>query len=283
MCATEPKLTYHMIPQNMSAVQADKKLKLMHKWLTFHSRPNEVTNHKYKSLTKYAEDFFVDDRGMWCCDTKGAHKWILYQNWHIKAIHAMHDNTRHHEYYTTHTLVLERSWWLFLRHDIMFFSLTNSPATFQMMMNHIFHPLIAKHELLGTSICVYMDDIAIATHTCDSNHIATITNVLQLTAEHNLYFKPEKCIFHAPRIDYLGVILEKGVTSMDPIKIAAITEWPMPTKVKDVHSFLGFCNFYHTFIRGFTSITKPPNALTCKGVEWNWSSEHQRAFEDLKK
>ena len=130
------------------------------------------------------------------------------------------------------------------------------------MMNHIFRPIIAKHELLGTSIWVYMDDIAIATWTCDSDHTATVSDVLQLAANHDLYFKPEKCIFHAPRINYLGVILEKGVTSMDPVKIAAITDWPMPNKVKDVRSFLGFCNFYRTFIRGFASIAKPLNALT---------------------
>src|SRR6201996_8624975 len=131
----------------------------------------------------------------------------------------------------------------------MFFGLSNSPATLQTMMNHIFHPIIAKHELLGTSIRVYMDDIAITTQTCNTDHTAAVSNVLQLTADHDLYFKPEKCIFHALRIDYLGVILEKGVTSMDPVKIAAIKDWPTPVKVKDVRSFLGFCNFYRAFIR----------------------------------
>ena len=127
-----------------------------------------------------------------------------------------------------------------------------------------------------------MDDIAIATRTCDSDHTAAVSDVLQLAADHDLYFKPKKCIFHAPCIDYLGVILEKGVTSMDPVKIVAITDWPTPTKVKDVRSFLGFCNFYHAFIRGFASIAKPLNALTRKGVDWVWTSEHQQAFEDLK-
>ena len=107
-----------------------------------------------------------------------------------------------------------------------------------------------------------MDNIAIATRTWDSDHTAVVSDVLQLAADHDLYFKPEKCIFHAPHIDYLGVILEKGVTSMDPVKIAAITDWPTPKKVKDVCSFLGFCNFYCTFIRGFASIAKPLNALT---------------------
>ena len=48
----------------------------------------------------------------------------------------------------------------------------------------------------------------------------------------------------APEMDYLGVILRKGVTRMDPVKISGIKDWPMPTKVKDVRSFLSFCNFY---------------------------------------
>ena len=89
---------------------------------------------------------------------------------------------------------------------------------------------------------------------------------------------------HLPRahIDYLGVILEKGGTSMDPIKIAAIKDWPTPDKVKDICSFLGFCNFYCAFIRGFASIAKPLNALTRKGTEWHWLPEHQRAFDNLK-
>ena len=79
---------------------------------------------------------------------------------------------------------------------LMFFGLCNSPATFQTMMNHMFHPVIAKHELLGTSIRVYMDDIAIATRTNNDDHTTAVTNVLALAAEHDLYFKLEKCLFH---------------------------------------------------------------------------------------
>src|ERR1700761_7534289 len=63
-----------------------------------------------------------------------------------------------------------------------------------------------------------MDDIAIATHTNDADHMAAVSDVLQLAADHDLYFKLEKCTFHAPRIDYLGVILEKGVTTWTPSK-----------------------------------------------------------------
>ena len=127
-----------------------------------------------------------------------------------------------------------------------------------------------------------MDDIAIATCINNDDHTAAVNDVLALAAEHDLYFKLEKCLFHVPSIDYLGVILEKRVTCMDPVKIAGIKNWPMPTKVKDICLFLGFCNLYCAFIKGFLSIAQPLNALTKKDQMWTWTEEHQKAFNTLK-
>ena len=165
---------------------------------------------------------------------------------------------------------------------VMFFGLCNSPATFQTMMNQIYKEVITKHALKGTIIRIYMDDIAIATSTSLPDHIAAVKDVLTVAQNHDLYFKPEKCTFHAPSIDYLGVILEKGITRMDPTKIAGIKNWPTPTKVKDVRSFLGFCNFYRPFIRGFSHVARPLNELTRKDTEWHWGQKQQEAFEILK-
>jgi hypothetical protein len=112
----------------------------------------------------------------------------------------------------------------------MYFGLCNSSTTFQAFMNNIYRPTIAKHNLLGTAIHIYMDDIAVTTKISLSPsqshaaHVAAVTDVLKVALEHNLYFKPEKCIFHAPSIDYLGVILERGVTRMDPVKISGIKD-----------------------------------------------------------
>jgi hypothetical protein len=151
---------------------------------------------------------------------------------------------------------------------VMYFGLCNLPATFQAFMNDIFHPTIAKHDSLGTAIRVYMDDIAVTTKVSLSPtrshaaHVAAVTDVLKVALEHDLYFKLEKCVFHATSIDYLGVILEKGVTHMDPVKISGIKDWPMPKTVKDVRSFLSFCNFYRPFIRGFATVARPLNELT---------------------
>jgi hypothetical protein len=153
---------------------------------------------------------------------------------------------------------------------VMYFGLCNSPATFQAFMNDIFWPTIAKHDLLGTAICIYMDNIAVATKVSLSPeqsyaaHVAAVTDVLKVALDNDLYFKPEKCVFHATSIDYLGVILEKGVTRMDPVKISGIKDWPTPKTVKDIRSFLGFCNFYCPFIRGFATIAGPLNKLTQK-------------------
>ena len=153
---------------------------------------------------------------------------------------------------------------------VMFFGLTNSPATFQAMMDSIYRPVVEKWAQHSTRIEKYMDDIAIATSTNEADHTEAVRDVLQVAEDHDLYFKPEKCVFHAPRIDYLGVILEKGMIRMDPVKIEGIKNWPMPTKVKDVRSFLGFCNFYQPFIPKFGHDAKPLNELTKKDAPWQW-------------
>jgi hypothetical protein len=153
---------------------------------------------------------------------------------------------------------------------VMFFGLTNSPSTFQEMMNIIYKEVIERHAARGTIIRIYMDDIAIATIGTLQDHIDAVRDVLQVAEKHNLYFKPSKCTFHASSIDYLGVIFEKGMTRMDPVKIAGIKDWPTPNKVKDVCSFLGFCNFYRPFIRGFAHLARPLNELMRKDAEWTW-------------
>jgi hypothetical protein len=117
---------------------------------------------------------------------------------------------------------------------VMFFGLTNSPSTFQEMMNIIYKEVIEEHAARGTIIRIYMDDIAIATTGTLQDHIDAVHDVLRVAEQHDLYFKLSKCTFHASSIDYLGVIIEKGMTRMDPVKIAGIKNWPIPTKVKDV-------------------------------------------------
>ena len=68
---------------------------------------------------------------------------------------------------------------------------------------------------------------------------------------------------------------------MDPIKLKGIADWPTPTTVKEVRSFLGFGNFYRRFIPGYGDISKPLNDLLKKEVKFDWTLEQQEAFETL--
>jgi hypothetical protein len=115
---------------------------------------------------------------------------------------------------------------------VMFFGMCNSPSTFQEMMNAIYKTVIAFWEARGTIIWIYMDDIAIATSGSCEDQTNAVRDVLQVAKEHDLYFKPEKCVFHAPSIDYLGVIIEKGMTRLDPVKIAGIKTSLYPPKLR---------------------------------------------------
>jgi hypothetical protein len=158
----------------------------------------------------------------------------------------------------------------------MFFGLTNSPPTFQTMMNELFHNLIIQ----GVAK-VYVDDILIHTQTLEE-HRKVVMEVLQILQDNNLYLNLEKCKFEQEEVEYLRLIIRDGQAQMDPVKIQRVTDWPTLTKLRDVRSFLGFCNFYHRFIMGFSDIAKPLYYLTKKDHPWNWSFEEQRAFGALK-
>ena len=105
----------------------------------------------------------------------------------------------------------------------MFFGLTNSPATFQMMMNEIF-----LEELREGWLTVYMDDMLIHTNDSLETHRKAVHRVLDKLVKHNLFLKPEKCLFEQHQMEFLGVVLEGGTIQMDPAKIKGVEDWPTP-------------------------------------------------------
>jgi hypothetical protein len=160
---------------------------------------------------------------------------------------------------------------------VMFFGLTNSPATFQTMMNDIFRELVAE----GT-VVVYLDDILIFTKTVE-HHRQVTRQVLRILEENRLFLKPSKCEFEKTKVEYLGVIISHNSVEMDPVKVAGVAEWPTPSNRKEVQSFLGFVNFYRRFIQDFSHHARPLFDLTKNDVKWHWDAEEQSAFDALKK
>jgi len=160
---------------------------------------------------------------------------------------------------------------------VMFFGLTNSPATFQTMMDDIFQDEVAQGWLR-----IYMDNMIIATEDDKVLHELCVNHILDKLEKFNLFLKPEKCKFHQQEVEYLGVLISNGTVKMDPVKVQGIADWPTPQTVKDVRSFLGFCNFYRAFIKNFSDIAHPLNDLTCKNKQFIWTDKCNNAFLELK-
>ena len=90
-----------------------------------------------------------------------------------------------------------------------------------------------------------------------------------------MYLKPEKCHFDVSEVEFLGLIVKPDTLAMDPVKLQGIQDWPTPTSVKGVRSFLGFANFYRRFISKYSDLARPLHELTKKDHPWNWSEVEQ--------
>ena len=160
--------------------------------------------------------------------------------------------------------------------QVMLFGLTNSPTTFQALMNTIFVDLVAKGQ-----VAVYLDDILIYSRS-QEEHRQVTHEVLQRLRAHDLYLHPEKCEFEREEVEYLGLVICQGEVTMDPVKVHAVTSWPIPQNLKELRGFLGFANFYRRFIQDFARITRPLHDLTKKDHPWIWGASQQQAFNTLK-
>ena len=158
---------------------------------------------------------------------------------------------------------------------VMFFGLTNSPATFQTMMNDIF-----RQEVAEGWVVIYMDDILVFSKS-QEEHTVHVNKILAKLGEHKLSLKPEKCWFDQPQIDFLGLVISQDSIRMEKGKIEAITSWPEPTCKRELQQFLGFINFYRRFVQGFAQMAKPLTKLTGK-EEWLWTELQSTAFQGLK-
>ncbi len=161
---------------------------------------------------------------------------------------------------------------------VMFFGLTNTPATFQAMMNDIF-----AQELIQRWLKIYMYDLLICGRKSELKElIARTQKILQKCQENDLFVKPDKCDFFVSTVEFLGFMIREGKLEMNPAKLDGIASWPPPENVKQLWSFLGFCNFYRRFIDHYADKTVALNMLLCKTHPWEWTTVQHSACEILK-
>eukprot|EP00873_Tetraselmis_striata_P018635 jgi/Tetstr1/438899/TSEL_027407.t1 len=151
-----------------------------------------------------------------------------------------------------------------------------SPAELQeTMMNRILSPY------LGKFCVVYLDDVLICSKTAEE-HLEHIRLVLRELQRHHLHIKLSKCSFGSTSVEFLGHIVEAGQIKMDPRKVEAVQQWPVPKTVKDVRGFLGLAGYYRKFIHNFAAIAAPLHDLTKNQPEFVWTPRADVAFHALK-
>ena len=133
---------------------------------------------------------------------------------------------------------------------VMPFGLANAPATFQTFINEVLGDLVDR-------ICiVYLDDILIYSDN-EEEHTKHVHRVLERLQQHHLFANLKKCVFNTQEVSFLGYIISPKGIHMEPSRVAAIRDWPVPQSVKDIQVFLGFAGFYRRFVKGYSRITAP--------------------------
>ena len=156
---------------------------------------------------------------------------------------------------------------------VMPFGLTGAPASFTRLMTLVLGGL--------THCLVYLDDVIV--HAASfADHIDSLRRVFTNVREAGLKLKPSKCHLFQSSVGFLGHVVSENGVATDPEKINKIAEWPVPTDLSELRSFMGLATYYARFVPDFAKIASPLNQLTKKGVEFVWSDGCQQAFALLK-
>lgn len=158
---------------------------------------------------------------------------------------------------------------------VMPFGLCNAPATFERLMETVLRNLQWR-------IClVYLDDIIVVGKSIE-DMIQNLTQVFDCLLAAGLKLKARKCTLFARKVEYLGhIISEKGIAT-SPDKVKAVKNWPVPTNLTELRSFIGFCSYYRRFVLNFAMIAKPLHDLTKKNAKYIWTDNCQNAFDRLR-
>ena len=161
-------------------------------------------------------------------------------------------------------------------HCRMPFGLCNAPATFQRAM------MLVLKGLTWKEVLAYLDDIMILGKSFE-DHLNNIIEVFKRFRDRNLKLRAKKCLLFQTEVGFLGKRVSKSGIAVNPDSMETIQNWPIPTDVKEVQRILGMANYHRAHIKDFSHIASPLHGLTKKGVKFEWTNEHQVAFDLLKK
>lgn len=155
------------------------------------------------------------------------------------------------------------------------FGLCGAPATWQRFVDTV---LGADLE---PNVFVYLDDIIVVTSSFEM-HVEVLAEIFKRIRAAKLTLNKEKCKFCRPELKYLGYVVGAEGLRVDPEKIKAIVDIPVPRNQKEVRQFTGMASWYRRFIANFASRMHPLTSLLKRQSKFEWTLEADIAFQDVK-
>lgn len=156
------------------------------------------------------------------------------------------------------------------------FGIAAAPGTFQELMTKVLG------NMKGNGAVVYLDDILIYSETLEE-HFKRLNAVFKKISKAGLRINPDKCQLLKKEVKFLGHIINENGIKTDPKKIEAIQTFERPKCIKNLRSFLGICNYYRRFIKGYAIKSRVLESLCGKDkAKLIWTEQCDQAFLEMK-
>ena len=140
--------------------------------------------------------------------------------------------------------------------------------------------ILRKHIDAGF-VVVYLDDILVFSRT-RKEHKEHLDQIFQTLKENELYLQEKKCSFFQDEVLFLGKIVTADGIRVNPKKIEAVQNFPVPHNIPTLRSFLGLANYYRRFIRDYSAQVCHLSELLKDDVPFVWTDECDREFRNIK-
>ncbi|PKI71932.1 hypothetical protein CRG98_007700 [Punica granatum] len=137
------------------------------------------------------------------------------------------------------------------------------------------------HDMMHKEIEVYVDDM-ITKSKEGNDHLVNLRRLFKRLKKYKLRLNPTKCTFGAKSEKLLGFVVSEQGIEVDPDKLKAIRELPLPSTVREVRSFLERLNYIARFIANLTDKCQLLFRLLRRNAAIEWDDECQKAFDDIK-
>jgi len=117
-------------------------------------------------------------------------------------------------------------------------------------MNKILRDLINTGEVAS-----FINDIIVGMEE-EKRYDKVVEEVVRRLTENDLYVKPKKCKWKVKKVEFLRVVIRPERIKIEEKKVKGVLDWLTPKGIKDIQKFLGLANYYHWFIKDFTSIAR---------------------------